>query len=251
MSRTVLALGLGLILAAPVSAADDEQKAAREILDKAIKAMGGAEPVAKMKSLTWKAKAKVSINEVEVTTTEDWSAKNLDKYRIDVSLTINNTNNITGALIINGDKGWSKANDKINDLPKGLATGFQNIFRSGRLMHLLPQAKEKPYTLSPLGELKVGEKETLGVRIGQKDRPDVSIYFDKKTGLPLKAEVRVVETDGAAELAYEVFFNEYKDFDGLKHPSRIVVHRDGKQVVETEVSDVKAQDLDDGVFDKP
>lgn len=250
MSRTVLALGLGLILAVPAFAADDEQKAAREILDKAIKAMGGAEPVGKMKSLTWKAKAKISINEAEVTTDEDWSAKNLDRYRIDVNLTIGG-NNVTGSLVINGDKGWSKANDKTNELPKGLATGFQNIFRAGRLIHLLPQAKEKPYTLSPLGELKVGDKETLGVRISEKDRPDVSIYFDKKTGLPLKAEVRVVEMDGAAELAYEVFFNDYKDFDGLKHASKLVVHRDGKQVAETEVSDVKAQDLDDGLFDKP
>lgn len=250
MSRTVLVLGLGLILTVPVTAADDEQKAAREILDKAIKAMGGAEPVARMKSLTWKAKAKISINEAEVTTTEDWSAKNLDRYRVDVNLTIGG-NNVIGTLVINGDKGWGKANDKTNELEKGLATGFQNIFRSGRLIHLLPQAREKPYGLSPLGELKVGDKEALGVRISQKDRPDVSLYFDKKTGLPLKAEVRVVEMEGAAELAYEVFFNDYKDFDGLKHPSKITVHRDGKQAVETEISDVKPQDLDEGLFDKP
>ena len=170
MSRSVLVLSLALIIAAPALAAEEEQKAAREILDKAIKAMGGAEPVGKMKSLTWKAKAKISINEVEITTNEDWSARNIDKYRIEVNLTING-NNVSGTMVLNGDKGWSKVKDKTNDLPKGQPAVFQHIFRPGRLMHLLPLAKDKPYELSALGELKVGDKETLGVRITQKDRP--------------------------------------------------------------------------------
>jgi hypothetical protein len=250
MSRSVLVLGLCLVVSAPLAAADDEQKAAQATLDKAIKAMGGAEAVGKMKSLTWKAKAKVTVNDVEVTTNEDWSAKGLDKYHVDFNITIN-SNNVDGSMILNGDKGWSKVKGKVNDLPKGLPTGFQNIFRSGRLIHLLPQAKEKPYELSPLGELKVDGKEAVGVRISQKDRPDVSIYFDKKTGLPLKAETRVVEIDGGQELAYEVLFQDYKDFDGIKHPAKIIVNRDGKQAAESEISDLKPQDLDDGLFNKP
>jgi hypothetical protein len=250
MSRSVLVLGLCLVISAPLSAAEEEQKAAQATIDRAIKAMGGAEAVGKMKSLTWKAKAKVSVNEVEVTTSEDWSAKGIDKYHVDFNITIN-SNNVDGSMILNGDKGWSKVKGRVNELPKGLPAGFQHIFRSGRLIHLLPQAKEKPYELSPLGELKVDGKESIGVRISQKDRPDVSIYFDKTTGLPLKAEVRVVEVDGGQELGYEVFFKDYKDFDGIKHPAKIIVHRDGKQAAESEISDLKPQDLDDGLFDKP
>jgi hypothetical protein len=250
MSRSVLVLGLCLLVSVPLSAGEEEQKVAQATLDKAIKAMGGAEAVAKMKSVTWKAKAKVSVDGTDVTTNEDWSAKGIDKYHVDFNITIN-SNNVDGSMVLNGDKGWSKVKDKVNDLPKGLPAGFQNIFRSGRLLHLLPQAKEKPYELSPLGELKIDGKEAVGVRISQKDRPDVSVYFDKKSGLPLKAETRAVELDGGQELAYEVLFQDYKDFDGIKHPTKITINRDGKQAVESEISDVKPQDLDDGLFNKP
>lgn len=250
MSRAILACCLGLIIGVPARAADDEQKAAQEIIDRAVKAMGGAEPVARMKNATWKAKAKVTINEVEATTIEEWSVKNVDKYRIDVTLTFNG-NTINGTVVINNGKGWAKANDKSNELPKGQPAGFQRIFRSGRLIQVLPSVKEKPYTPSPLGELKVGDQETVGVRISEKDQPDVSLYFDKKTGLPVKAEVRVTEMADGAEIGYEILFADYKDFDGIKHPTKITVHRDGKQAIETEISDVKPQDLDDSLFDKP
>jgi hypothetical protein len=233
-----------------LGAGEEEQKVAQAVIDHAVKAMGGAEAVGRMKSLTWKAKARITVNEVDATSTEDWSARGFDKYHADITLTLND-NTISGTLVVAGDKGWSKANDRTTELPKGLAPGLLRIFRTGRLMHTLPLLKDKRFTLSPLGELKIGDKDAIGVRVAEKNFPDVSLYFDKKTGLPLKAEVRATELDGDPERSYEFFFSDYKDFDGIKHPGKIVVHREGKKAVDAEISDVKPQDLDNGLFEKP
>jgi hypothetical protein len=246
----LVAVALVLVFAARGRADEDGAKAARATIDKAVKALGG-DNLAKMKSATWKMKGKITPNaDVVVTTSEDWSFKGMDKIRVDVSATVNG-NNVGGTLVINGAKAWGKGPDKTNEVPKDAAAAIYNVMRAGRIVHQLASLKDKPFELSPLGELKIGDQETVGVGVKEKGRPDISIYFDKKTGLPAKCEVRVAETDGGQEVLFEILLSEYKDFDGINHPTKMVLQREGKVFLESEVSDIKPQDLDDGVFDKP
>jgi hypothetical protein len=249
MRKTLLVAAIAACLVSTARAADD-QAAARAIVDDAIKALGGADQLAKMKSVTWKSKSKLAFNEVMADLSEDWFVKGGEKYHIDVTAAING-NNVNAAVVINSDKGWVKVKDKTNEFPKPAQNAIRQVMRSGRLVHLLPQLKDKPYELSPLGELKVDTTDAVGIRVIEKDRPDVSIYFDKKTHLPIKIEVRAAETDGGAEVTFEAFLSEFKDFDGIKHPTKLVMKRDGKNFLESEISDVKPQELDDATFDKP
>jgi hypothetical protein len=251
MSRRAIILS-GIVLWCLTSSARsaDDQVVARKIVDQAVKALGGAEQLAKMKSLAWKSKSKLTFGDAMADLNEDWFAKGVGKFHVDVTATING-NNVNGTVVISGDKGWIKARDKTNEVPKEAQNAIRQVFRSGRLVQLLSQLKDKPYELSPLGELKVDTTDAIGVRIIEKDRADVSVFFDKKTHLPIKIEVRAAEMEGGAEVNYEVFLSDFKDFDGIKHPTKLVLKRDGKTFLESEISDVKPQDVDDATFDKP
>src|SRR4029078_572410 len=112
---------------------------------------------------------------------------------------------------------------------------------------LLTSIQEKPFQLSPLGEIKVGDRPAVGVRGIHKDHKDVGLYFDKETGLPVKSEVRLKTPDGK-EVMIEYRYVDYKDMDGLKHPTKIVVKADDKEFT-LEVSEVKAEGtVDESVF---
>lgn len=251
MPRTLfVSLAIALMGFASLRAADD-QKYARALLDKAIQALGGAEQLSKLSGATWKSKGKISANNAEVAFSDDWSVKGLDKFRVDLSGDLNGQT-IKLVFILNGAKGWIKGNEaKTTDIPKDVQAALKEGLHTGRLAQLLTALQDKSFELAPLGELKVGNRETVGIRIVHKEHREVSLFLDKKTGLPHKSEVRVVEMEGGQEVTYEFFYDEYKDFDGLKHFSKIVFKRDGVQFLEAELSDIKAANLDDGVFDKP
>ena len=95
-----------------------------------------------------------------------------------------------------------------------------------------------------------GDRAAIGISVTHKDRKDISIYFDKDNGLPLKTEIRL--TDPAnKEITVEYLYSDYKDFDGIKHPGKVTIKADGKEFT-MELSELKAEEtLDDSLFDKP
>jgi hypothetical protein len=116
--------------------------------------------------------------------------------------------------------------------------------------HLLAAVKDKPYKLSLLGEVKINNKAALGLSITHKDFKEVNLFFDKETGLPVKAEIRVNGPDDS-EGAIEYLYAEYKEMDGIKHPTKITVKTQDTEA-NLEISEVKAKEkLDDSEFAKP
>ena len=113
--------------------------------------------------------------------------------------------------------------------------------------------KDKAYTLTPLGEVKVGDRPAVGVKVSSKGHRDVELYFDKDTNLLLKSQTRVKsrEQEGK-EMDQESLYADYKDVDGAKVPMKVTMNREGKVYVESESTDVKPVDkLDDSTFGKP
>jgi hypothetical protein len=106
--------------------------------------------------------------------------------------------------------------------------------------------------LAPLGELKIGDRETVGLKVTQKGFPDIDLFFDKKTGLPYKTEIRQKEGKQGMEMPHAFIFDNYKEFGGVKQFTRAKFLRDDKSLAEIECSDFKPQEkLDDSLFAKP
>jgi hypothetical protein len=116
-------------------------------------------------------------------------------------------------LVLDGTKGWLKANGVTNDLDSDFQARVKTSSHVDRVSGLTALLKDKGYSLSLLGESKVKDIPALGVKVARAGLPDVSLFFDKKTGLLLKAAHRSVEPFTKQEVAKEMYFADYRTLD--------------------------------------
>jgi hypothetical protein len=155
----------------------------------------------------------------------------------------------TQTLVIDGDKGWSEVNGKVDDLLKSAVAEMKEQ-KYAEDLDRLGFLKEKGYELALLEEAKVNDKPAVGVLVKSKGHRDVKLYFDKETGLLVKRVNKLVEGD--SEIVQEVFLSDYQEKDGLKHYMKIAAHRDGKKVLDGKVTELEFVDkFEDNVFAKP
>jgi hypothetical protein len=234
-----VAAGL-LVLALQVTgrAGDPEATA---LVNRAIKASGGAGKVAALKAGACKARASVQEGGIQIAMTFDVTWQGWDQYRVSASADIGGmAKNLL--LVINGDKAWAKDldNNQVKPAPPGAVPMITGTLYSMRMPHMLSALLDKEVKLTPLGETKIDDRAALGVTVGHKDRKDVSLYFDKETGLPAKSEIRLTEPNGM-EKTFAFHYHDFKEDAGLKHPTRVLIKADNVTVT-VDVSDVKAKD---------
>jgi hypothetical protein len=250
MSRLLTCSLLGVFLVAPGSRANDA-RAARALLDRAIDAMGGAKALAGARALSGKSKGTFRAAGKATAVANEWTVQGLDRLKWNTELT-ENDNTTAILLVLDRGKGWIKGGaNKANELSKEVHVPFRHGFAALRLAETLLPLREKAFTLSPLGELKVAGKPAVGLKASRKGWPDIDLFFDKTTRLPVKVEMRLPESE-AQEATYTALFAGYKKVAGRQHFTKLTVQRDGKVVLEMERSDVKAIDkVEDETFAKP
>jgi hypothetical protein len=243
------ACSLFLTMTGPVRAADDA--AVRAVVDKAIKAHGGADNLAKVKALVLKGKGKAHAMGNEFDYTSTFSIQNPDKLRMEMSFEIMGMA-FTFIQVFDGAKGWVKLMDKTTEMSKEAITEAKEQMHSRQVTSLLP-LKDKENKLGTLGEAKVEGKEAVGVLVSRKGFRDVSLWFDKKSGLLVKSETRAKDVqNGNEEYAAETYYSDYKEKDGVQHAMKITLKRDGKPFVEGETTEIEVKDkLDADTFAKP
>lgn len=245
----VVAFGFLSAVVTPTRA--DDAADARAIVDKAIKAHGGQEALDKFPATTVKFKGSFHGMGEGIPMVGEVVTMGSDKVRVDVEVEAGGMK-FRIVNIVAGDKGWSKfANDDAKELSKDeLEEGRKQAY-TGWITTLAP-LKDKQFKLATLGETKVNGRAALGVKVSSKGQRDVDLYFDKETGLLVKAE-HLVKLDGSdQEVIEESFPSEYKDVQGTKQAMKFTVKRDGKLYMEGEVSEiVLSEKLDPSVFAKP
>jgi hypothetical protein len=239
-----------LLLAGTWPAAADDQAEAKALIDKAVKAAGGADKVGKLTAATWKGKGGFTDGNKQIDFTTEGTVQGLDKGRSEMEANFDGmTMKIT--IVLSGDKAWAEVMGQAKDAPEGIVPIIRQDFYAIRLGQNPLLLKDKAFTLKPVGEIKIGDRPALGVQVSHKDYKDLNFFFDKETGLPAKVEMLVKEEDGK-DVNHELYFSEPKEFDGVKHFSKLLLHRDGKKTFEVEVSEVKAADkVDEALFKKP
>jgi outer membrane lipoprotein-sorting protein len=241
----------GMIVAISGLARADDKADANAIIDKAIKAQGGAEKLSKNKAVTTKQKGKFYGFGDAVDYTLESSTQPPDKIRNEIQGDAMG-NKFSFIQVIQGDKGWNSANGTTEELSEEqLKEGKENLYANW--VAQLHPVTGKEFTLAPLGDVKVGDKEAVGVKVSSKGHRDISLIFDKKTGMLLKRETIVKDIMGGGnEVTEEVLFVEYKEKDGVQYASKITINRDGKKYIESEITEFKpVEKLDDKVFEKP
>ncbi|MCI0463803.1 MAG: outer membrane lipoprotein-sorting protein [Gemmataceae bacterium] len=249
MRKLVVMLGcvcwLGITLQS--SAQQDESRA---LIEKGIKALGDEKKLAAIKAVQIKAKGKVNLMNMDIPVTFELSTQLPDKIKLAGDLEINNMN-ISVVQVYDGKKGWTSFLGKTAELDKKQLEEMKNNMHVEKVTGLLA-LRDKSYKLSPLGEGKVEGRDVVGIQVTKEGARDVNLWFDKQNHLILKAEYRALDGNTMQEVNQEKIYLEYKEFNGLKMPARIVVKNDGNHFATFEVTDVMFVDrFDDSVFAKP
>src|SRR5262249_37795858 len=219
---------------------------------KAIKAVGGDANAAKLQTVKVKLEGKIKENDNEKgKVTADLTLQGFDKFRIDLELEEMGQQRPV-LLVFQGNQGWAKLPDKTEPAPQEIVPILQQVCYTARMPQMLAALKDKEFHLSPAGELKIGDRDAVGVRITHKDHRDVTLYFDKTTNLPIRCETRFPGPSGQ-EKHLKFNYGDVKEWDGIKQCQKFFGKGEGgKFQVEMDVIEVKPQEkLGDEVFAMP
>jgi hypothetical protein len=204
--------------AASSARADD---AAKAVVEKAVKAAGWAD----LKAMTWKDKGSLAVMDQKLDYTADWAVALPDKYRFALKSNFGGTP-IELTLVVNGDKAWESAGGMTREVTGEKLEYVKHQAYLFWVMSLAPLARDKDFTLKTL--------------------PD-------KTGLPAKTETKVKdEFQNWKEVLDEAYSDGWKEEGKRKVFTKLKLVRDGKTLLESELTDQKDPEaLDAKLFEKP
>jgi hypothetical protein len=241
----LLVLSLFLSLAGRAGA----QGEAKAIIEKALKAHGGADKIAKLKAAQVAAKGTIDVNGMNLEFTAESYAQLPNQFKSVMKLKAGGMD-FTQVQSMNRDKIVITLNGMEVPLTDKTRDEIKETVYAERVANLIPLIKEKEFQLSLLGEAQVDGRPAVGVKASSKGHKDVNLYFDKESGLLVKTEYRSLDAMSNQEYTREQILKGYKEFNGIQSPTRLVINKDGKKLVEMEVTDVKnLEKLDDSVFE--
>lgn len=244
--RNGIVLAVWMLSAVTVGIADDATNA-KSIVEKAIKAHGGADKIKASKATTWTETGTYYGMGGGLPYTGQYAAQFPDQFRME----------IVGAFIVvlNGDQGWVSANGQTTDMSPEQLKEQKSGLQASLVASLIPLTGkiDEKYKLSLIGDSSVNGKPAVGVLVQHEGRRDVSLYFDKESHLIAKIEHLVRSEElGGKEVVQEAIVSDYRKIDGLQVARKFVVNRDGQKFVEGEHSEFKIhKTLDDNTFSEP
>jgi hypothetical protein len=236
-------LWLGLAIAAPA------QDSPRDIINRAVKAHGGEERLVRLRAAESKSKGMLYQGGGVPFASESFvqmphQLKNVLHLEV-------NGQNVTATQVLNGDRGWMRLDDRVRELEEDTLREMKEQMYADRVATLVV-LKEPGFELDSAGADKVGDRPCLGVRVRSQGHRDVTLYFDRETGLLVKTATRVVDATSKQEVAQEKVLGSMQEQDGLRSPRRVLVLRDGKKYMDVEITETKLVGrLDESVFAKP
>jgi len=243
---------LGLFLGIAVLAAEppaDKKAEAIQLIDKALKALGGAEKTLALPARQGKAMGRFYRSGVPVPCAAEYAFHFPDRWYVRITL------DPTGAKIPQTtvyDKGqaWEKLGNDLKEKTKEQAAEIGH-FVYYVWLHQLTPLKGPEFTLEALGESKIDATAVRGVKVSCKGRRDTRLFFDAKTHHLIASETTALD-DAGKEVPFATRLGGYMKVDGVGYYTTIKVSRDGKPHYEETLTEQKRlPTLPDSTFKKP
>ncbi len=220
------------------------------VVSKALRAHGGESKLAGIKGQIWKAKGFMEFFGMKQDYIAEYTFAAPDKLRFDLDMEAGGKKvQITAAT--DGTNAYEQSGPMLRDMEKSKSAEFLHTAYVVHLSQLYP-LKEKAFTLKALGDSKLGEQSVAGVKVSREGRRDVSLYFDKSSGLLAKTSTVVFDEFSKKDVVQDTLRSGYRDRDGLKVFDKMIIQRDGKTFIVEEFSDQRILDtVDAGIFAKP
>jgi hypothetical protein len=242
MRTLLLTAAAAVALVAPARAADEP----KAIIEKAIKAHGGADKLNKYPAHRATVKGVISAMGMDIEIKADTVAMFPDKAKVKGTISVGGQE-ISLVQIANGGKLSVNVNGMAIPLDDDkLAEAKAGVYASS-LTQLTPLLTDK-FTLKAGGEAAVDGKPAVGVVVSSKDQKDITLYFDKESGKLVKT-VRKAKDDEGNEVDRETVYSDYKAVEGIQVPHKEVVTMGGKKALEFRVEKSEAlEKVDESEF---
>jgi len=237
-SHAALLLAAAVSLAGTPIRADEAQ--VKQVLDKAIKALGGEEKLSKGEAVKWKSKGKITLGGNQNEFKSEAIVQGLDHYQSTFEGDFGG-NQVKGHAVLNGEKGWRKFGDQSMDMdPDAVKNEKRNVYLMVVPATIVP-LKSKSFKVESAPDESIKGKPAAVLKVTGPDGKDFTLYFDKESGLPVRLVAKVIGFDGE-EFTQDSSYSDYKDFGGIKKASKTSVKRNGEDFLEAEVIDFKLLD---------
>ncbi len=248
MTRSMLLVGMAVVLGASGRYARADQPTPEQIIDKAIRAHGGED---RLKVLTgFYLKDRVTYDKGpnwNYETTVDLPLR----YRSEMKV---GSEGKPRVIVIDGDQGWFKTGDEVISYPPT----FLDSMRKHTIPYLGPRSilrlrdrqKNPQCHFSTVGECTIDGHQAVGLRMKLEGGSQQTWYFDKESGLVLKQETRTANFEGEDTVTVTTFA-DYQTFDGFPIARKETSERDGKPSSTMDLIDFKVVTPSQGAFTKP
>jgi hypothetical protein len=242
----VLAAGLVLVGAGSAPGGDNP----RVILERAVKAHGGEERLARLHADRVQIKGTILVEGRDVPFVGETLVQLPSQFKNVLQLDEGKRKRQV-VQIVNGDQTWVTIDNQPLKLPDNALAEMRETLYLERAVRLVPLLKDKTFSLEAAAEAKVKDRPCAVIKVSSKGRRDLWMYFDKETGLLIKTEHPLVGGDGK-EVKQEEYYADFKEIQGYKRPAKVTAYRDGKKVMEAVLTEVKYLDkIDEREFAKP
>jgi hypothetical protein len=227
-------------------AARAQDVAARAILDKAIKAIGGEERLNKISSFSWTSTsvAKTGGKPIEMSAvfTFDGLTRVRREFRIGA---------VPRLTILDRDKGWYAFRREYSQMDgDAVAKEKRNIYLQV-VPSLLVPLKRDGFKYVATGQEEVDGKPASVLNVTGPDGKEFLLYFDKESSLPVREVARSISDDGKQHVETATF-RRYQAFGGIKQATAIEVRRGPQDVTFIEITDFRVLDrVNSELFARP
>lgn len=197
----------------------------RVVIERAIKARGGIEEVSKCVAVRMKVKGKffgkadppdLAKLEGEILELGERSKANLAIVSNTVGFSLRMT------IVSDGEKSWFASDGQVQELSKESLASLRLSQHVDRVTELTDLLSDKCFRFAPLPEASVEGRPARGLKVSCKDWPDVSLYFDKETGLLVKYRYRAPKAGPEKETLRETVLGDYREPDQASASEKLV-----------------------------
>lgn len=219
----------------------------KEVLERAITARGGETLLKKLLNVSYKGKGKSTPSNV----VSSFDFRTISALPHSIRDESDYEDGTRFVQVLGREKGWVSISGKVKEMDPPAVRAVRELLYINNLLTLVP-LRDAMYTLEPLQEERKEGVMTQGFIVKCKDQPDVTLYFDKETGLPLIVKTRVFDPNLLIERDQETIFTRYAVMQGIQFPQRWVIYTDGNKAMELTFEELKLHDkVDDILFTRP
>ena len=240
MTRSLL---VTLALALPAAAAEP-----KAVIEKAVKAHGGAELLDKFGGLRSTLKGTISAGGMDIPVTGVQLRAYPDKEKVTATLSVAGME-LELLQVTNGDKvgltvgGQARATSDADKTEARFSTYANSL---SRLTPLLKAGG--PYTLKAGPEAAVNGDPAVGVVVEHAAFKPVTLYFDTASGRLVKV-TRTGKAEDGTDAERETVYSDYKAVQGVQMPHRSTSTVGGKKVTDFTAEKVELlEKVEDGEF---